>query len=309
MIIILKNSNFKKVSILFLIYCSFSCGSSLSEIAQTQGIEEEVAEETNNLPPFNPDTTTQQTDCEETVFPSLGPSALQSKVCDDVINPLNIGTLDCRTDAGGYRNTTINTNNETVLYGEYSVTGSTKRYDGTKTRVERFFNPIRRGVLTSGKFSAKFIIDDLSNEQTCIVQAHAGGIIVAGQKEGQTATSAVYLVYATKTNEVDVFDLTIHESTTPYTTTTGGARTRTFFRNITKGKEYTMEAISGYNTNQEAFTTITIFSTSTDSTTRTLNHTFTSERVTTRYGAYGASDSGDTTAKISFRDAEFCRTN
>lgn len=248
--------------------------------------------------------------CNETSFPSLGPGALRGKTCNDIANPVNIGTLDCRTNKGGYsqRNVTLG-NGSRVTYGVYSVTGGTQRYDGTRTRVERSFHTVQRGANQSSTFKAKFVIDDLSDGNTCIVQAHALGDIVAGQKRGQEATSAVFLLYAKKTNNANTFELEVHESTTPYTTTTGGARTRTFFRNVTRGTEYTMEYTTGYDASNNAFSIITVAGNASDTQTATLMHTFTTESVVTRYGAYGTGDFNDVTAELWFRDVTFCRSN
>lgn len=245
--------------------------------------------------------------CNETSFPNLGPSASSTQTCTDVSNPLNTGTLDCRTDVGGYSQQSATVNGGSVTYGVYTIKGSTRRYDGTKTRVERSFNDVDRGVNKSTKFTAKFVIDDLSDGNTCIVQAHATGRIVAGEKTGQTARSAVFLLYAKKTSNANIYELEVHESTTPYTTTTGGGRTRTFFRNVTKGEEYTMEYTTGYDVNRNAFSIIKVFKNSADSETTTLNHTYTTESVYTRYGAYGANDTNDQTAKLKFRNTSFCR--
>lgn len=247
--------------------------------------------------------------CNETSFPDLGPGALRGKTCNDILDPINIGTLDCRTDRGGYtqQNATL-TNGSRATYGVYSVTGGTQRYDGTRTRVERFFNTLTRGVNKSSTFSTKFIIDDLSDGNTCIVQSHANGEILAGQKIGQEARSAVFLLYAKKTDNANIFELEVHESTTPYTTTTGGARTRTFFRNVIKGTEYTMDYTTGYNETNDAFSIITVFRDPADSESDTLMHTYTTEDVVTRYGAYGTGDFNDVTAELRFRDAKFCRS-
>lgn len=260
--------------------------------------------------PVNDDTQenedSQTTSCNETSFPSLGPSASSSQTCSDVSNPVNIGTLDCRTIApGGYSQQTDGSMN----YGVYKLIGSSDRYDGTKTRVERFFNRVTRGKSKYGEFTSKFVITDLSDGNTCIVQTHANGEIVEGKKKGETARSAQFLLYAKKTSDPNVFRLEIHESTTPYTTETRGARTITFFRNVFKNQEYFMRMKSGYDSNQKAFTSIRVFGSATDTEQVRLNHTYTTEDVVTRYGAYGAADSGDVSVEIRFRDTQFCRSN
>ena len=112
------------------------------------------------------------------------------------------------------------------------------------------------------------------------------------------------LLDARKTSNPNIFALEINETTTPYTTTNGGSRTRTFLRNIKRGQEYTMTFRSGYNSSNKAYTIIRIGGTS-----KKLNHTFTTEKVVTRYGAYGTADSGDIGARLRFRDTKFCRTN
>ena len=198
--------------------------------------------------------------CEESSYPRLGPSALRGKSCNDIANPSNIGTLDCRTDDGGYSEQQVRLNNgEQVTYGVYRITGSTKRYDGTRTRVERSFNTVKREANMASVFTAKFAIDDLSDGNTCIIQSHAGGEILSGLRTGQDARSAVFLLYAKKTSNSNVYELELHESTVPFTTSMRGERTRTFFRNIDKGVEYNIEYTTGYDASSDAYTTVKVF--------------------------------------------------
>lgn len=248
--------------------------------------------------------------CEESGYPNLGPSALRGKTCDDITNPSNIGTLDCRTDDGGYSEQQVNLGSgQQVTYGVYKNSGSTKRYDGTRTRVERSFNTVKRKANMASVFTAKFVIDDLSDGNTCIIQSHAGGEILSGLRTGLDETSAVFLLYAKKTSNSNVYELELHESTVPFTTTIRGERTRTFSRNIDKGVEYNMEYTTGYDDPNNAYTIVTVFRTNQDSKTAVLRHTFTTENVNTRYGAYETSDYNDLTATIKYRDTRICRVS
>ena len=281
----------KKVSAILLISIAMSCSN--------EELETPLLNTTNNET-LN---TTARTSCTESSFPNLGPGATRGQVtgCNDVRSPNNIGTLDCRSESGGYSNS--------GPYGRYEINGSANRFDGTRTRVERFFNNVPRKSNTSSRLSYRFIIDDLSDDQTCIVQAHATGEILAGDRIGQTARSAVFLLYATKSNNPDVYNLHIHESTTPFTNLNRGTRTVTFFRSIRKGVEYNLTYRTGYNENNNAFSAIRVYR-GEDSRFRNLNHNYTSESVTTRYGAYEASDSGaDRSVSIRIRDTRFCRLN
>ena len=249
----------------------------------------------------NTDVAMEGINCSESSFPNLGPGATRGQVvgCEDVTMPNNIGTLDCRSESGGYSNS--------GLYGKYEINGSNKRFDGTRTRVERFFNRVSRNRNTSSELSYQFIIDDLSDDQTCIVQSHATGQILAGERVGQTARSAVFLLYATKTNDPNEYSLHVHESTIPFTSQNRGVRTITFLRNIKKGVEYNLTYRTGYNESNNAFSTIRVFR-GADSQSMNLNHSYTSESVTTRYGAYEASDSGtDRSVSIRIRNTNFCR--
>jgi len=295
----MKTKTYLKVLVLNLLILGITVSCERDNLAtddiQTNDVANEDLLEIDDL------ALTAKTSCKETKFPPLGPSAASAQTCTDRSNPLNIGRLDCRTkNTGGYSEIT----DGNKKYGEYTLRGGSQRYDGTRTRVERFFNPVTRRKGRYGNFTAKFVINDLSDGNTCIVQAHAGGKIVAGKRKGQDATSALVLLYAKKTSNSNTFALEIHESTTPYTTTNRGSRTKTFLRNIKRGQEYTMTFRSGYNSSNKAYTIIRIGGTS-----KKLNHTFTTEQVVTRYGAYETGDSGDTGARLRFRDTKFCRTN
>ncbi|WP_242204069.1 hypothetical protein [Aestuariivivens insulae] len=101
-------------------------------------------------------------------YPNLVPGSPQS--CDDVSNPNNKSTLNCRTapKVGGYSNTSGN-------WGSYNITGGTVRYNGPKTRVERFFRTISHDVNQKTILTGSLRIRDLSDGNTCIIQSHAGG--------------------------------------------------------------------------------------------------------------------------------------
>ena len=230
----------------------------------------------------------------DTSFPNLGPSATRSKTCSDVSNPVNKGTLDCRTTSyGGYSNSDD--------WGSYKIQGSSKRYDGTETRVERFFNNLNRGKNKKTVLSGYIRIVDLSDKQTCVMQSHAGGKIVAGEEKGNDNRSAQFLVYVTKkgSNEARI---ETHRTSNPYTTTTGGSRDVKFFRNLNLRENYPFRYETGYDSNSRAYSKLKIGSVE-----KTFTHSHTTERVYTRYGAYGASDNGDRTAHIKFKNINLCR--
>lgn len=234
--------------------------------------------------------------CDETSdFPNLGPSALQSKSCDDVTAPNNKGTLDCRTDKniGGYENISDG-------WGSYKITGGVIRYDGTRTRVERFFKTVSHGENKNTILLGKLKIYDLSDGNTCIIQSHAGGKILKGEEAGSINRSAQFLVYAMKNNTN--IRLETHVTVNPYTTETGGARNIQFFKNLNYNQEYEFKYETGYDATGIAFSKIKIGDTETY-----VKHNHTTERVYTRYGAYGTSDTGDTTAQIAFKDTNLCR--
>lgn len=256
------------------------------------------------------------TSCNETSFPNLGPGATngQASGCNDASSPNNIGTLDCRSSAtfGGYANVGGG-------FGRYRLTGSTARFDGTRTRVERFFNRVNRGENTSSTLNYEFIIDEVSSGATCIVQAHAEGEIVDGMREGETARSAVFLLYVKRalrngspirdSNGREVYVLETHESTVPFTNLNSGSRTITRLRNVTQGVSYNLSYKTGYNSNEEAESTITVSGGGNTRSSR-LAHTYTSQSVTTRYGAYEACDvCDDDRFQIRIRNVELCRSN
>jgi hypothetical protein len=253
------------------------------------------------------------TSCNETSFPNLGPGATngQAAGCNDANSPNNIGTLDCRSPHtfGGYANVGGN-------FGRYRITGSTQRFDGTRTRVERFFNRVDRGRNKSSTLTYEFIVDEVSSGRTCIVQAHASGEIEAGLRTGDIAKSAVFLLYVKKANRTDnrgreIYTAETHESTTPFTNVSSGNRTITFFRNLTQGIRYTLTYKTGYtdSNSQLAQSTITITGGG-NTKSETLNHTYTSENVTTRYGAYEACDvCNDDRFQIRIRNVQLCREN
>jgi hypothetical protein len=250
--------------------------------------------------------------CNEKSFPKLGPSAAKGQVsgCDDEENPINIGTLDCRSphDFGGYKND--------KGYGRYRITGDNQKFDGTRTRVERFFNSLSLKKEASTILSYTFIMDEVSSGATCIVQAHAVGEIVDGLKKEKTARSAVFLLYVSKTNRKDkrgkeIYELNMHESTIPFTTDTGsagaGKRTVTPLRNITQGVEYKLTYEAGYDKNSMAFSEITV-SGGGNTESKRLQHSFTAEAMTTRYGLYESCDScSDNEVQIRIKDTKMCR--
>ncbi len=261
----------------------------------------------------NPTNRSARTSCNETRFPNLGPGATRGQVsgCNDANSPNNIGRLDCRSPHtfGGYANVGGG-------FGRYRITGSTQRFDGTRTRVERFFNRVDRSRNASSTLNYNFIIDEVSSGLTCIVQAHAEGEILEGEREGQDARSAVFLLYVRKANRRDsrgreIYIAETHESTTPFTNLNRGVRTRTFFRNITQGVSYNLAYQTGYDNSSDMLAESTITISGGGSTqSKTLEHTYTSESVTTRYGAYEACDvCDDDQFQIRIRNVQFCRNN
>jgi hypothetical protein len=271
-------------SLIFILSLLVSC-SSQSEPQEI--IIEEPEKETPTI---------SQTCDENSDFPNLGPSASQSQSCDDVIDPNNKGTLDCRTDqaVGGYENLADG-------WGSYKITGGVIRYDGTQTRVERFFKTISQGTSKKTILSGKLKIVDLSDANTCIVQSHAGGAIIKGEEQGSTNRSAQFLVYAMKTTDNKV-KLETHVTINPYTTDTGGARDRQEFKTLNYNQDYDFIYETGYDDSGVAFSRIKVGDTE-----KYITHNHTTERVYSRYGAYGASDTGDVTAHVEFKDISLCR--
>ncbi|AUS06292.1 hypothetical protein [Pseudotamlana carrageenivorans] len=245
----------------------------------------------------NSNSTTIQ-DCDEVSdFPNLGPSASQSQTCDDIANPNNKGTLDCRTDNafGGYQNLDN-------IWGSYKITGSEIRYEGTRTRVERFFKTILHDTNKKTILTGTLKIIDLSDGNTCIIQSHAGGDIIKGEEAGRANRSAQFLLYAKKSSNNKI-QLETHVTINPYTTDTGGSRDVKNFKTLNYNQEYTFIYETGYDATGTAFSKIKIGDTETYFT-----HNHTTERVYTRYGAYGTGDSGDVTAHVAFKDVNLCRT-
>lgn len=257
-------------------------------------ITEEPTDDKSNTPE-NSSNTKQY--CDETSdFPNLGPSASSAQSCDDASNPNNIGTLDCRTNntIGGYENLTDG-------WGSYKIRGGAIRYDGTKTRVERFFKTLSRGTNKKTILSGILKIIDLSDGNTCIIQSHAGGNILKGEEAGSTNRSAQFLLYAMKTSDNKI-KLENHITNNPYTTETGGARNKQEFKILDFNKAYDFVYETGYDENGAAFSKIKIGDTE-----KYIEHNHTTERVYSRYGAYGTSDSGDITAHLEFKDITLCR--
>lgn len=283
-------------SMLYVFVLSFvllSCSNNSTSEQDDEGVN---MEEPNDKSPSDDSPNEIQT-CDDTSdFPNLGPSATQSQSCQEVSNPNNQGTLDCRTDnaVGGYENLADG-------WGSYKITGGTIRYDGTKTRVERFFNNITHGNSKKTILSGSFRIYDLSDGNTCIVQSHAGGDILKGEEAGKANRSAQFLIYARKTSE-DKIMLEAHVTVNPYTMDTGGGRDVQNFKIINYGEEYMFEYETGYDASGTAFSKILVGDTE-----KYITHNHTTERVYSRYGAYGSSDSGDVTAHIEFKDIKLCR--
>lgn len=276
-------------SILILFVTSCSKESSLN----LEDIKTEEPKEDTTTPDNNP---VENQDCDETTdFPNLGPSALNSQSCDDVLSPNNKGTLDCRTDSnvGGYENLADG-------WGSYKVTGGEIRYDGTRTRVERFFKSINQKKNKKTILSGSLKIVDLSDGNTCIIQSHAGGEILKGEEMGSTNRSAQFLIYAKK-GSGNTVQLQTHTTINPYTTETGGARDVKNFATLTYNQEYAFIYETGYDADGSAFSKIKIGSSE-----NYIKHTHTTERVYSRYGAYGTGDSGDVTAHIEFKNIALC---
>ncbi|WP_299119321.1 hypothetical protein [uncultured Winogradskyella sp.] len=279
--------NLKKIALILLLTISISC--STNDVIDSS-IDESTLQE-------SPDSTElhAKASC-DTSFPNLGPGSPQS--CSDVSNPNNKGTLDCRTSEtyGGYDNISGG-------WGRYKIIGGTIRYNNTKTRVERFFNTLSRSPNKETVLTGRFRIYDLSDGNTCIIQSHAGGLIKKGVEAGKKNSSAQFLLYARKVtvNGVNKIRLETHVTTNPYTPS-GGGRTVTNFKTINYGQEYTFRYETGYNSSNTAFSKIKVGGTE-----KNIIHNHTTERVYTRYGAYGTSDTGDKTAHIQFKDINHCR--
>lgn len=247
--------------------------------------------------------------CNETSFPRLSPGARAAQTESDRSNPLNIGTLDVRAmGAGGYSEGTFSG----IRYGVYRLRGGPQRYDGTLTRVERFFNPVTRAPNRNIRLTASFVAVDASDRALEFAQVHlAGSNIVAGVRNGQRARSALILAGFEKTSNPNVFEVVVSESVEPFTTDLRGRRVDTSMRRITRGVEYRLIFTTGYDSRNRSFSTITIrrADDASDSVTIHRRHTFTTDRKVIRYGAYEAADRGDTGSEIRFRNVRLCRNN
>lgn len=295
----------KQLGFSLLLATAISC---TNESVSDSLSQESASQENYDIPINAPASLTGKTVCTETSFPKIGPDATAGKTCDDISNPINIGTLDCRaTGAGGYSELQVGANN----YGVYKVRGGVERYPSTRTRVERFFNNIDRAANRSIKLTGKFVIPDVSDIATNFAQVHDGGSkIVSGLKVGETLSSANFSVQVKKKPNVsNKFDVFISQSVEPYTTNSSGRRVQTLLITIDKNKEYTLELTTGYNSSQNVVSSVKIFSSSTDSKSMNLSHAYSGEHLGIRYGAYEAADSGDTGAEVRFRDVKLCRTN
>lgn len=279
-----------KFRILYMIHFVLLFSLIISCSTESDSPEPEIEETKEESPPVS-------LICDETSdFPNLGPSASESQSCDDVANPNNKGTLDCRTDktVGGYTNVADG-------WGSYKVTGGAIRYDGTRTRVERFFKTVSQGANKNTILSGKLKIIDLSDGNTCIIQSHAGGNILKGEEAGNANRSAQFLLYAMKTSGNKI-KLENHVTNNPYTSETGGARDKQEFKILDFNKAYDFVYETGYDENGTAFSKIKIGDTE-----KYIEHNHTTERVYSRYGAYGTSDTGDLTAHVEFKEVNLCR--
>lgn len=293
----------KHLSFTLLLLSAVSCTNETSPDSLTQ--------ENFDLPINAPDNLTGKTVCTVTSFPVLGPGALAGQTCVDVKSPINMGTLDCRVkDAGGYSELKVGSN----TYGVYKLRGGKERYPDTRTRVERSFHEIDRAKGRSIKFTGKFVIPDVSDRATNIFQIHNGqGKVVAGLKVGQDLVSANFAVQVQKKKgETNKFNIFVSQTTVPYTSESAGKREQLFLVTIDKDKEYTLEVTVGYDNDTKlvkmADSKVRVFNSRTDKS-LTLKHTFTGENFGVRYGAYEASDSGDTGSEVRYRGITFCRTN
>lgn len=263
------------------------------------------------------------TTCTESKYPSLG-SAAYPQNGKKPANPVTQGTLDVRTRISGYSNS--------GNYGKYEIAGGQardaygnrqfytngqpvpQRWNGTKPRAESFFNSVTRGKEKNSILTGKFQISRLSNgagrNRTCIMQSHATGVIRDGLEVNSTARSAQFLLYAQPIGSG--FRLEIHTTTNPYTTTTDGGRSEditTFPTIYNFNQEYTFRYETGYDSNQRQFSRIKIGGSSLYQ----INHTYTTDAVYTRYGAYGTGDVSsshlerDLVSTVYFRDIRFCR--
>ncbi len=275
--------------ILFSVFL-VSCSTGSEKVSEKEETMIEESEDDNSNPTNN------QVCDDISDFPNLGPSASQSQSCDDVSTPNNLGTLDCRTDntVGGYENLANG-------WGSYKITGGEIRYDGTRTRVERFFKTISQGISKKTILTGTLKIVDLSDGNTCIIQSHAGGDILKGEEAGSMNRSAQFLLYAKKTTDNKI-KLETHVTTNPYTTETGGARDVQDFKILNYNEAHLFVYETGYDENGTAFSKIKIGDTE-----KYVEHTHTTERVYSRYGAYGTSDDGDVTAHVDFKGVELCR--
>ncbi|WP_158837770.1 hypothetical protein [Polaribacter sp. L3A8] len=297
----------KKLLIVLLVSTVMGCSSE----DDSESTLQDVASDENQELLYDLENLTSATNCNETRFPSLGDDALAGNACSDITNPVNIGTLDCRTNVGGYSHQTVTlANGSRRTYGVYSLTGSSSRYPTTKCRVERSFQPVTRGVNKNIRFTSRIILDDLSNSETNFAQVHSQGKIMDGLRKGEIAASAIFGVQAVKTSNPNLYKVTVSHSVEPFTDQRSGRRTTSFLKNLVKGREYILNVTTGYSSKNKHFSIIKISEANgTGTKSVTLSHTYTAEKATLRYGGYVASDSGDTTAKIRFRNTKLCRVN
>lgn len=248
--------------------------------------------------------------CTEVGPSRLGPGTTRVQSCSDPSNAFNIGTLDCRSrGAGGYSQSRIGSRN----FGIYKLRGGPERYDGTRTRVERSFRNIENAKNSFMTFRALFTITDLGDRATHITQMHAGNNnkILFGSRVGQLARSAIMALSAEKTSNPNKFKLSVSQTIVPFTSNLRGTRIDKHFRNITKGVLYRLTVKTGYDKNRRAVTTYTVarVSDTSDKRRMVVNHTFTTQKMSLRYGAYETADKGDVGAEIRFANTELCRTN
>lgn len=194
--------------------------------------------------------------------------------------------------------------------GVYRISGSTKRYPDTSTRVERFFNYFNAAPNTSGTFR----VVGLSDAQTYIAQGHATGKITKGTttEVGKTARSAIFLVRTLKKGKSTTeYYLDIEESDQAYFEEDKNAGHRIFHNQISLNynQDYRIEVTTGYNSSSAAYTIINIYSGTRLMKNISINHKFTASATYLRYGAYSAGDSGDTTAEVNYTGVGYCFTN
>ena len=318
-----------KISIILLLIVTSSCSNQeeiILEVANPSNTIEDASLPQAPMPSktSSKGSATSLKTCAESSYPDLGPSAYPQGGTNPTSH-INPGTLDVRTRIGGY--------SDSGSYGKYEIAGGQERnaegkrlvyadteepvpqrWNGTKPRAESFFKPVRRAVNEKTILTGKFNISRLSNgagrNRTCIIQSHATGVIRDGLEVNSTATSAQFLLYAQPIGSG--FRLEIHTTTAPYTSSSNGIRNEditTFPTIYNFSQDYTFKYETGYDANQRQFSRIKIGG----SPLYQINHTYTTDAVYTRYGAYGTGDVSsshlerDLVSTVYFKDINFCR--